>query len=145
MPWLVAVVPPICVSFSSSTTLAPLSLASTAAATPAPPAPTTTTSVVISIVSPSACSAFGAAVLSASMSAPASVSACSAAARMALLVTVAPVTVSTARLWAATIAAGIFSIAGSQIPAVSACSTTSTAVIAPPSTVTATFTAPPMP
>ncbi len=49
-------------------------------------------------------------------STPALVSASVTAARIASLVMVAPLTASTATLWASTIAAGIFSTAGSLTP-----------------------------
>ena len=78
-------------------------------------------------------------------SVPSPDSAAATASLMASEVTVAPVTASTSVLCASTIACGICSIAGSLIPAVSLCSSTSTSEILPSSTVTATFTAPPMP
>ena len=68
-----------------------------------------------------------------------------AAVRMALEVLVAPDTVSIARDWCSTIAAGMLAIAGSDRPGVSACSVTSTAVIASSDTVTLTFTGPLLP
>ena len=64
---------------------------------------------------------------------------------MASLVTVAPETVSTARLWFSTIAAGMFSMAPSLIPAVSECSTTFTESMALAEKVTSTFTSPFLP
>ena len=61
------------------------------------------------------------------------------ASMMPLEVKVAPETMSTSADCASTIAAGIFSIAGSEMPAVSECSKTFTSVILPPLTVTETL------
>ncbi len=62
---------------------------------------------------------------------------------MASLVNVAPETISTAGLFAATIRPGILLSAPSEIPGVSECEVTSTSAILPPLTVTSTASFPP--
>ena len=69
----------------------------------------------------------------------------STAARMALLVMVAPETVSIFRDWLSTMAAGMRSRATPPMEGVSFCSTTFTAVMASLVTVTSTFTSPIIP
>ena len=64
---------------------------------------------------------------------------------MASEVMVAPEMLSTSVELASLMAAGIFSMAGSEMPAVSAWPVTSTAVMAFSSTVTSTVSLPPMP
>ena len=107
LPPLRVVEPPVTPVFSSTRTLAPASLAVTAADRPAAPAPTTTTST--SKVSSAGALFSTTALFRASASPPALVTHSATACLMALLVTVALVTLSTARDWASTIAGPIVS------------------------------------
>ncbi len=99
-----------------------------AAAEPAAPAPITTTSASAS--STSLFPLFTACLIdNASTSPPACLIQSATASKIALLVIVAPLTVSTPSLCCSTILCGIFSRAGSAIPSVSVCSVISTLII----------------
>lgn len=125
-------------------TLAPSVSARTAAEMPAPPAPTTTTSA-FSLMSLAAAFFVTTAVANAAGSPPAFLMASATAVRMPSLVSVAPETASTLRLWASTMRAGICLTAASEMPTVSTCFTTRTAESFPASTLTSTVSSPFLP
>ena len=104
---------------------------------------TTTSAVMSPVVSVS--SDWTGTCLRASTSPPASVMAAATAVRMALLVLVAPLTVSTPRDWLSTMALGMRSRAGAAMLSVSDCSVTTTLVMALSLTVTSTVTGPLLP
>ena len=85
------------------------------------------------------------AVANAAGSPPAFLMASATAVRMPSLVSVAPETASTLRLWASTMRAGICLTAASEMPTVSTCFTTRTAESFPASTLTSTVSSPFLP
>ena len=137
------VAPPTMDCFSTRITFWPLSASSRATRMPAPPAPTTTVSQVTSSLA--SCCTSTVRLFHSSASRPASSRHKATASTIALLVLVAPDTVSTARLWFSTIQAGISEIGLSAMPSVSEFSTTSTRVTAPSAISTSTVTGPLLP